>query len=131
MSVEKHAEALVRYFKETSPPDGLSESEQEAVVVGVIARHMQAAIDDATATLQARNAELKAALVNQNHDVCQTLGKALRYPWFKDDPANFPDATEADGVCTADHVPETLAAEAAKRIAELEARERISIRYVE
>ena len=52
----------------------------------------------------------------ENEDVCQTLGKALGYPWFKDDPKNFPDASEADGVCVGDHVGASLAAEAARKI---------------
>lgn len=51
------------------------------------------------------------------HEVEQTLGKALGYPWFKDDPKNFPDATEEDGVCVGEHVPETIALEAANEMA--------------
>lgn len=54
-------------------------------------------------------------------EVQQILGKALGYPWYKDDQKNFPGATEADGVCIGDHVPASIAAEAARRIAELEA----------
>lgn len=54
------------------------------------------------------------------HEVEQTLGKVLGYPWYKDDPKNFPDATEADGVCIGEHVPGTLAQEAAQRIRKLE-----------
>lgn len=50
----------------------------------------------------------------------QTLGKALGFPWHKDDPKNFPDATEADGVCTGPYTPATLAELAAERIRELE-----------
>jgi len=46
----------------------------------------------------------------------QILGKALGYPWYKDDQKNFPGATEKDGVCVGDHVPESILAEAAKRI---------------
>jgi len=55
------------------------------------------------------------------HEVEQTLGKALGYPWFKDDRANFPDATEADRVCVGEHVPESIALEVANKIKELEA----------
>jgi len=54
------------------------------------------------------------------HEVEQRLGKALGYPWYKDDLQNFPDATEADGVCVGDHVPESIAAAAANRIRKLE-----------
>lgn len=53
--------------------------------------------------------------------VCQTMGKAMGYPWYKDDPANFPGATEADGVCVGDHVAESIAAEAARYIERLRA----------
>ena len=67
----------------------------------------------------------------RDHRIEQILGKALGYPWFKDDQKNFPSATEEDGVCVGDHVAETLAMEAAKKIAQLEkelaeARERLS-----
>lgn len=48
----------------------------------------------------------------------QALGKALGYPWYKDDQKNFPGATAADGVCIGEHVPATLAAEAAHRLEE-------------
>lgn len=56
-----------------------------------------------------------------NDEICQTLGKALGYPWFKDDQKNFPGATESNGVCVGDHVAETLAMEAASRIAKQQA----------
>lgn len=52
----------------------------------------------------------------QGHEIEQILGQALGYPWFKDDPKNFPDATEKDGVCVGDHTPVTLAMEAAQRL---------------
>lgn len=55
----------------------------------------------------------------ENDDVCQTLGKALGYPWFKDDQENFPGATEAEGVCVGDHVAASMAAEAAAHIRKL------------
>jgi hypothetical protein len=73
---------------------------------------------------QKRGAELakaKDAARRTFHEVEQTLGKALGYPWFKDDPKNFPDATEADGVCVGEHVPESIALEVANKIKELEA----------
>ena len=50
----------------------------------------------------------------------QILGKALGYPWYKDDPKNFPNATEADGVCIGDHTAWSLAMCAADRIRDLE-----------
>ncbi len=63
--------------------------------------------------------ELQIAYSKENHEIEQILGKALGYPWFKDDQKNFPDATEVDGVCIGDHVPATLAMEAARWIAKL------------
>lgn len=64
--------------------------------------------------------ELIRGFQKSSHEIEQTLGRALGYPWFKDDRKNFPGATEEDGVCVGDHVAESLAAEAAKRIKELE-----------
>lgn len=52
-------------------------------------------------------------------EVEQLLGKALKYPWYKDDKKNFPEATEVDGVCVGEHAPSTIAAEAAQRIEKL------------
>ena len=59
---------------------------------------------------------LKDALCRQQDDVCQTLGKVLGYPWFKNDQVNFPGADETNGVCVGDHVAESIAMEAARRI---------------
>lgn len=64
---------------------------------------------------------MKAAASTINDEVCQTLGKVLGYPWFKDDLVNFPHSTEAHGVCVGDHVAESIAAEAAERIKTLRA----------
>ena len=52
----------------------------------------------------------------------QILGKVLGYPWYKDDPKNFPTATEADGVCVGIETAWSLAMIAADRIKELEER---------
>lgn len=51
-----------------------------------------------------------------SEEVDQVLGKALGYPWYYWDQKNFPGTTPKDGVCTGEHVPESLLAEAAKRI---------------
>ena len=64
---------------------------------------------------------LRAALTKQNDEICQTLGKALGYPWFKDDQVVFPGATEENGVCVGDHVAESIAEEAARTIRETRA----------
>ena len=76
---------------------------------------------DEITRLRAEVEKLKAAYSATQHDIQQTLGKALRYPWFKDDQKNFPHATEADGVCVGDHVAESLADEAAAKITALRA----------
>lgn len=60
-----------------------------------------------------RVAFLEHAFAKQNQEIEQTCGKALGYPWFKDDQKNFPGATEADGVCVGEHVAETIVAELA------------------
>jgi hypothetical protein len=64
---------------------------------------------------------LRLGYTTLNSEVCQCLGKALGYPWYKDDQENFPGATEDSGVCAGDHVAETIAAEAARQIGNLEA----------
>jgi hypothetical protein len=60
------------------------------------------------------------ALIKESDEIAQVLGKALGYPWYKDDPKNFPNATEADGVCVGDHTAWSLAMCAADKIKELE-----------
>ena len=66
---------------------------------------------------------LEHGIAKQNLEIEQTCGKALDYPWFKDDQKNFPGATEKDGVCVGEHVAETIAAELARKYTE--AKERI------
>lgn len=82
-------------------------------------------IDDCrvhTQRLEEEIERLRKTCSKLNDDVCQTLGKVLGYPWFKDDQKNFPGATEEDGVCVGDHVAESLAEEAAKKLKELQER---------
>lgn len=67
---------------------------------------------------EARVKHLEDGCIKSNDDICQTLGKALKYPWFKDDQKNFPGATEENGVCVGDHVAESIAMEAARVLAE-------------
>ncbi|MFN8995417.1 MAG: hypothetical protein ACK5X3_17370 [Pseudomonadota bacterium] len=62
------------------------------------------------------------ALRKEEWEAEQILGKALGYPWYKDDQKNFPGCTESDGVCTGDHTLVTLAMEASRRIASLSAK---------
>lgn len=55
-------------------------------------------------------------------DVCQQIaGKALGYPWYKDDQKNFPGATEKDGVCIGDHADDTIVEELASAYTTLRA----------
>ena len=61
-------------------------------------------------------AMIRESFAHQNDSICQTLGKALGFPWHKDDQVNFPGATEANGVCVGDHVAESLAEMAADHI---------------
>lgn len=83
----------------------------------------------ANTTLRARVKELEedckqlqGVAQKSDEEICQTLGKTLGYPWFKDDPKNFPECTEADGVCVGDHCGATLALEMRDRMSELEAK---------
>jgi len=73
--------------------------------------------------LESEIARMRHAYDAYEHEIQQLLGKALGYPWFKDDQKNFTGATEADGVCVGEHVAETIVAELAKKHAE--ANERI------
>lgn len=66
----------------------------------------------------ARIAHLEKCCAAQNEEVCQTAGKVLGYPWFKDDQKNFPNANESDGVCVGEHVAETIVAELAEKYQE-------------
>lgn len=51
----------------------------------------------------------------------QAAGKALGYPWFKDDQKNFPGATEDNGVCIGEHTSATIVEELADNFARLQA----------
>lgn len=59
-------------------------------------------------------------VLEEFHQIEQILGKALGYPWYKDDLKNFPDATEADGVCIGAETAWSLAMIAADKIKQLE-----------
>lgn len=68
------------------------------------------------------------AAVHELNEVEQILGEALGYPRYVDDPKNFPEATERDGVCVGEMTPATLAEQAAKRIKEM--RETVATKQV-
>ena len=59
-------------------------------------------------------------MLEEFREIEQILGKALNYPWFKDDQKNFPLSTEADGVCVGAEIAWSLATQAADRIKELQ-----------
>jgi len=60
--------------------------------------------------------DLEFQLHKEAATVDQVLGKALGYPYYCSDQKNFPGSTVADGVCTGEHVPESLADEAAAHL---------------
>jgi len=62
---------------------------------------------------------LRKLVTKTDREIEQVLGKVLGYPLYANDKNTFPNATESDGVCVGDHVPETLAVEAARKIEEL------------
>lgn len=70
---------------------------------------------DYVATLK-RMAREYEGIAKECREVEQHLGKALHYPWYKDDQKNFLNTTEDDGVCIGEHTPGTIAAEARNRI---------------
>ena len=78
------------------------------------------ALLDQCRALTIRNQWLEEALHATGHHIDQTLGAALHYPRYCDDQKSFPGATEADGVCTGDHVSRSLASEAARTITVME-----------
>jgi hypothetical protein len=67
----------------------------------------------------------------ESEEIEQILGKALGYPWYKDDPKNFPNATEADGVCVAPNTAASLAMHAADRIKMMDIREQDKQRIID
>jgi hypothetical protein len=67
-------------------------------------------------------AEIKRIAMKEENEIEQILGRVLGCPWYKDDLKNFPNATEANGVCVGDNVPISLAIQAANRIIKQEAR---------
>jgi hypothetical protein len=84
------------------------------------ARHI-AGVDQEIERLRAWKEKVIDQARRDEDSICQDLGRALGFPWFKDDPVNFPNATEADGVCVGEHVAATLAKMAADKITALRA----------
>lgn len=66
---------------------------------------------------------LRTACSKQNSEIEQTLGRALGYPQMYEADGmivapDYPGAKPIDQVCVGEHVAETLAEEAAKRLEE-------------
>lgn len=77
-----------------------------------------------TATLQARAEAAEAKIKGYQYHLreCEQIaGRALGYPWFKDDQSNFSGATEADGVCVGEHIGDTIVEELATKYRAAEA----------
>ena len=70
--------------------------------------------------LEAEVSRLRKACSKTNDEICQILGKALWFPWCMDDQENFPGATVEDGVCVGEHVAESMADLASKKIRDSE-----------
>jgi len=69
-------------------------------------------------------------MLQEFHEIEQILGKALKYPWLKDDQKTFPLATEKDGVTIGAETAWSLAMQASDRIKALEERnENLSKRH--
>ena len=83
-------------------------------------RELTAAQADADKWREEYN-RMRRLIAKQNEDIEQTCGKALGYPWFKDDQKNFPGSTEEHGVCVGEHVAETIADELADAYAKAQA----------
>ncbi len=81
--------------------------------VGLLLQHV--------AEQDAEIARLRDACVRQAREVEQTLGRALGFPRYADDPANFPEVAPDDPrVFVGEYVAETLARMAADRIRSLD-----------
>ena len=90
-----------------------------------VSQQQEEKIEELERQLNAANQRIKHlrdGIAKQNQTIEQACGKALGYPWFKDDQKNFPGATEKDGVCVGDHVAETIVSELASRYTESLAR---------
>ena len=78
-------------------------------------------------SLYRTNQTLRNGNARQSFEIEQILGRALGYPRYADDQKNFPNSTDEDGVCVGEHVPETIAVEAANKILKLNA----DMQYIE
>lgn len=93
-------------------------SEKRNMTRGQLLEDYGAIIDNQRGEIFRLQKQNNAMLLELRH-IEQILGKALHFPWFKDDPVNFPNATEKDGVVVAGPTWE-LAMHAADKIKRLE-----------
>jgi hypothetical protein len=93
-------------------------SEKRNLTMGQLTKDYARIIDEQQEEIAKLNKQI-VKMLEEFREIEQILGKALNYPWFKDDQCNFPNATEADGVAIGDHTAWSLAHQAADRIKEL------------
>jgi hypothetical protein len=91
-----------------------NESGDELIQEQIKVANLEAELTNAQRAVKGYQAECQ--------EVEQALGQALGYPWYRDDEKNFPNATDADGVCIGEHVPSSIALEAGRTITELKAK---------
>ena len=84
-----------------------------------VRRELRLALIDYLAARESRDFFMNAC-TKTNHEIEQILGQALGYPRYADDPENFPDATDADGVCVGEHTALSLADEIVARLADVQ-----------
>ncbi len=119
-----HTDLLNAEEATTDNPDNAALADKGKKILAVISDALGAnsepAKDMASILFALRDLERQVrGYQSECREVEQVLGKALGYPWLKDDPKNFPDATEEDGVCVGAHVAGTIAAEAADTLRDL------------
>ena len=85
----------------------------------------RAAAFDAPSDIERQRDRFKAACIQMQHEVCQTLGKALGFPMYKDDQVVFPGADDSIGYFTEPHTAESMADLALDRIVAHERREKV------
>jgi hypothetical protein len=99
--------------------ESMEVSTEKRSITGAQLREDYGAIIDKQRREILRLQKQNAAMLQEFRDIEQILGKALHFPWFKDDLVNFPNATEKDGVVVAGPTWE-LAIHAADKIKILE-----------
>ena len=110
---DKLEELVLKKVKEVNNEAGYRKYLEVPEMVEIVAKSIEE-------MLCADEKNLIAILKKEEQAIEQILGKALGYPWYIEDPKNFPNATEADGVCVGVETAWSLAMIAADKIKELE-----------